>query len=916
LVKRTLISALILVCVLVTAGGSFGASFADTKGSKGEVAVDVLTSIGLINGFPDGTFRPGGTVTRAQIAKIGVLALGYESAVEQASSQPPVFSDVPLGHWASGYIKVAAELGLINGYPNGTLQPEKAINYEEVLAIIVRLLGYEDVCVGTWPLKYLVKATELGVTRGVTFALGSPAPRGDVALFFYNILAAPFLGQWIYGSAQSYTVTGDTILARLGYAEEEARVTQVPTQFDTDLDPGEVDLDGDRFDSAANVDLSRSLGLVVSAWHRSGSMVYATPVTPKHDIVSGVIQDNGEDLEWVRVDGVRYRVSRDYDFAFVYNNLQADEWPPGSFAEDDLVGADARVILDADGDIAWLQVWQYDGTAVVTKVNDRFEYIDITYDDGDHVDRERVDLADCDGYLFVRDGEYDGEYIDPSNVKPLDLVHYFEVGHGGDYWYFTVVDDTATGEVEDIELTDSVSGREVTISLDGDDYVVPFAAPDDPYALCSTDDYASFAVIANDYSLADLVGTEATLHLDRWGRVYLVAGDVTPAAPDQMVGLVKTEFWTVEDADPDPEIPYEVYVRVFGTDGKSHKLQFDGGTKIWYEGLAAGASRRLDMDDPVDPGPPPSGITYVDMDDLNDNYMEWDAPTLVACTVGSDGFLNTFYEIPIDEAVGGFNEEDIDARRNLVDGYRVYASTVFFEVDLDHYLSDLWFVRPWDIFKAMDEDPETYDAYEYTEWDDHDTTLDFFVLNTEGAPIDYAHGHSDLGLVLSRRSTPDGPAIKVLTDQGLKEYLLLEEDLSDFQTCEASNYPAQHSGLILEVDAGDVITYGALGGAFLNLGEPVALDDFAWDSGDPDDPNYGHVMLSGDWVHDDVLTVYEDIDLHADDGEYVVDPDCLVFDGTGAEPALVDLEDVTPDLWIQVLDVNEDGVVDVIKIVG
>ncbi|MCL6581726.1 MAG: S-layer homology domain-containing protein, partial [Firmicutes bacterium] len=62
--KRLLIGLLVLSLLLWTASTAF-AGFKDTAGTKYEDAVETLTTLDLLRGFPDGTFRPGETITRA-----------------------------------------------------------------------------------------------------------------------------------------------------------------------------------------------------------------------------------------------------------------------------------------------------------------------------------------------------------------------------------------------------------------------------------------------------------------------------------------------------------------------------------------------------------------------------------------------------------------------------------------------------------------------------------------------------------------------------------------------------------------------------------------------------------------------------------------------------------------------------------
>ena len=86
-----------------------GAAFTDQADIKVDAdVVDTLVSLGVIEGFEDGSFQPNGTVTRAQMAKmIYVLRTGNSDA-SAYNNDKTTFTDIN-GHWAAGYIQVLPE---------------------------------------------------------------------------------------------------------------------------------------------------------------------------------------------------------------------------------------------------------------------------------------------------------------------------------------------------------------------------------------------------------------------------------------------------------------------------------------------------------------------------------------------------------------------------------------------------------------------------------------------------------------------------------------------------------------------------------------------------------------------------------------------------------------------------------------
>ena len=186
-IKITALICALIMIINITALAAF--SDVDTGSDVGN-AISQLSSIGIINGFSDGTFHPDETLTRAQFAKIAVCMLDeQESAASRSANM--VFSDVPGENWASGYINYIAEKEIINGYPDGTFGANDTINYAQALTILIRLLGYDGEDVGyRWPDGYVNKATALGITKNIGFDKYENLTRGNAAYLVYNTLLA------------------------------------------------------------------------------------------------------------------------------------------------------------------------------------------------------------------------------------------------------------------------------------------------------------------------------------------------------------------------------------------------------------------------------------------------------------------------------------------------------------------------------------------------------------------------------------------------------------------------------------------------------------------------------------------------------------------------------------------------------
>lgn len=151
--------------------------------------VRYLARQGIMDGFPDGTFRPAQVLTRAEAAKATVLAKN----LTLVSGGDPTFRDVPVEHWAYSYIETAAKAGLFAGYPDGTFGPEEPITRAEAVTLLLRLSGgalsdesrpIADVESGHWAYRQAATAVEAGLmtlSPGRIFSPDAPFSRGEFA---------------------------------------------------------------------------------------------------------------------------------------------------------------------------------------------------------------------------------------------------------------------------------------------------------------------------------------------------------------------------------------------------------------------------------------------------------------------------------------------------------------------------------------------------------------------------------------------------------------------------------------------------------------------------------------------------------------------------------------------------------------
>ena len=112
-------------------------NFSDVSADKWyNNAVSTLCHMGVLGGYSDGTFRPNAPITRAEFAKIAV-----SFAQANGSAVYSYFTDVKTTDWFAPYVTAAKDSGLIEGYSDGSFKPENRITRAEACAIVNRVLG-------------------------------------------------------------------------------------------------------------------------------------------------------------------------------------------------------------------------------------------------------------------------------------------------------------------------------------------------------------------------------------------------------------------------------------------------------------------------------------------------------------------------------------------------------------------------------------------------------------------------------------------------------------------------------------------------------------------------------------------------------------------------------------------------------
>ena len=170
-----------------------GAAFTDSADIKATEAVDMLSALGVVNGYTDGSFKPNGTVTRAEMAKMIYVARTGSDNADSYKSAATSFTDVN-NHWAAGFVKYCQANGIIAGKSATKFDPDATVTGVEAAKMLLVTMGYQPAKAGLtgagWDQATLGLASENNLLDDVDADLYAALPRQYAAQIIYNTLNA------------------------------------------------------------------------------------------------------------------------------------------------------------------------------------------------------------------------------------------------------------------------------------------------------------------------------------------------------------------------------------------------------------------------------------------------------------------------------------------------------------------------------------------------------------------------------------------------------------------------------------------------------------------------------------------------------------------------------------------------------
>ena len=320
--KKVLALVLAFACAFTMFAGAAFTDQADIKVDS-EV-VDTLVSLGVIEGFENGSFQPNGTVTRAQMAKmIYVLRTGNSDA-SAYNNDKTTFTDIN-GHWAAGYIKYCQSLNIIAGKSNTKFCPNDKVTTQEAAKMLLVTLGYDAKKAGLvgagWASKTNALADENGLLEDVNTSFTGACPRQYAAQLIYNTIFAPtvVLRDDVYTNENYAGHDNKTVGEKyMGLKTTVGTLDTVSKESGKDtykLTIGETDNTGDdstkplvKSFTKVKKDYNDLLDQEVKVLYKAKDDVYGVFATEDSDVLTGVLGDFEKSDAKLKFNGSKYSV--------------------------------------------------------------------------------------------------------------------------------------------------------------------------------------------------------------------------------------------------------------------------------------------------------------------------------------------------------------------------------------------------------------------------------------------------------------------------------------------------------------------------------------------------------------------------------------------------------------------------------
>ena len=354
--KRTVSLLLAVVLILSLAVGALAADataasrFTDWEDIDHQPEVAMLTDLGLLSGYADGSFRPYNCITRAEIAKI-ISSLLTEQVPEAKTDR---FTDTG-SNWARNYIEYCADKGILAG-ANGTFRPNDYVTVRELAKMLLTALGHDATPYtgADWAKNVDADAEKLGIYSGLEGDRSLFITREDACLIISNALQCPVITGYDTSDKPQYVL--DSMMSPMSLLEYRFQVIPVTgvvqanavadLRDGTPLEGNLIHIQGYTRDFLVTAEVAQSAALlgrtvtVYARFYNNYNQVFGMPSLREGESVA-TLNSAGELRAIVSYGALKLTETTGY-----YKNLQRDD----ASCLDTMVPGDTVTIIDHEAD--------------------------------------------------------------------------------------------------------------------------------------------------------------------------------------------------------------------------------------------------------------------------------------------------------------------------------------------------------------------------------------------------------------------------------------------------------------------------------------------------------------------------------------------------------------------------------------
>ena len=454
-----------------------GAAFTDQADIKVKSdVVDTLVSLGVIEGFEDGSFQPNGTVTRAQMAKMIYVLRTGKSDASAYNDDKTSFTDIN-GHWARGYIKYCQSLGIIAGKSNTKFVPNDKVTAQEAAKMLLVTLGYDATkagLVGTnWASKTNALADEAGLLEDVNTSFTAACPRQYAAQLIYNAIDAVTVAwrddaytKYNYNGSENKTI-GEKYMGlnkTVGILNDVTKDTDKNT-FSLTVNVNTSESNGKKLGTFTKVtkDYSALKYQKVKVLYKDKDNVFGVySMTDDNTVVSNVMDNVKLDNSKLKIDGTKYTIASSSE-VYVDGALQYVKTVDGSGNVTAFTSkASEAVLVSGVARVATISEWVAKNSegdnigkassvqAISNTDNSKINILKVTT-----YTVEKVTYVGTD-YINAGGARKDDNYNYPSDIKKDDYVVISKAGNYADDKGLITKAETVEGKVTGTKGSDKV----------------------------------------------------------------------------------------------------------------------------------------------------------------------------------------------------------------------------------------------------------------------------------------------------------------------------------------------------------------------------------------------------------------------------------------------------------------------------